>query len=93
MPERKRGSPGARWRLLAQNNGQSLEITDQGLFDELVVDDWLHIEKLDTNRWWMRLGDADIQVEIGEGGRVRVDIERGSHMNIHGTTSVFKPPS
>ena len=54
----KHDAPGTHWRLLAHEDGEPLEITNRGLFDELVVDGWLHIENLDPRRWWMRLGDA-----------------------------------
>lgn len=85
----KHDAPGTHWRLLAHEDGEPLEITNRGLFDELVVDGWLHIENLDPRRWWMRLGDADIIVEIGVDG-VRVDVERGAHAEINGTTSNYE---
>lgn len=85
-------APGTKWRFLAQEDEQPFEIIDRGQFDEFVLDDWLHIEKLDTHHWWIRLGDADINVEIGEDGRARVDVERGAHTEVNGTTSTNEPP-
>lgn len=58
-----------------------------GVFDELVVDHWLHIEQLGEREWWMRIGDARILVAVQSSGDVRVDVERGFHAPIHGTTT------
>jgi hypothetical protein len=49
---------GARWRLLAHRANGSLEIENDGQFDELVVDDWLHIEQMEPAVWWLRVGLA-----------------------------------
>ena len=88
----KQDVPGAVWRLLAHEEEGPVEITNRGLFDELVVDSWFHMEKMDSHRWWLRLGDADVRVEIGATGDVRVDIERGAYAEVSGTTSTFEPP-
>jgi hypothetical protein len=45
------------------------------VFDEVVIDDWLHVEQMDDNHWWMRVGDACINVTLLDGKAV-VDIER-----------------
>lgn len=48
------------------------------VFDELVIDDWLHLEQMDTNSWWMRVGDACVNVTVRKGGKVvDVSVERG----------------
>lgn len=39
--------PGAEWRILARRGDQLIEMANQGVFDELVVDQWLHLEQLD----------------------------------------------
>ncbi len=79
---------GFKWRLLAHREDRSIELENEGLFDELVVDDWLHIEKMDRNVWWMRLGDACITITLSQDDRPVVDIERGFYETPNGTTSV-----
>lgn len=49
---------------------------NEGVFDELVIDDWLHLEQMDERRWWMRVGDARISISVREGGGAEVSIER-----------------
>lgn len=41
-------------------------------FDELVVDDWLHIEQMDDRQWWLSLGGVHIWVRIPVKGPVVV---------------------
>lgn len=50
---------------------------NEGVFDELVIDDWLHLEQMDERSWWMRVGDARINIVVHESRRVEVSIERG----------------
>jgi hypothetical protein len=85
------GVPGARWRFLAHQEQGSLQLENQGVFDELVVDDWLHIEQMDETIWWMRLGDARIMVTVVAGARAIVDIERGAYDAVNGQTTVSAP--
>jgi len=32
------------------------------VFDELVIDDWFHLEQMDENSWWMRVGPLSIRI-------------------------------
>jgi hypothetical protein len=73
---------GIRWRLLSHLDGASVETENQGTFDELVVDDWLHIEQMDTNVWWLRVGDARLMVTLATDGRPSVDVERGTYVSV-----------
>ena len=68
--------PGSRWRLLARDPKGDIAIENQGIFDELVVDDWLHIEQMDEVSWWIRLGDARISVRITRQHSPEIEIER-----------------
>jgi hypothetical protein len=44
-------------------------------FDELVVGHWLHIEAMDTTRWWMNIGGVTIWITADRDGRPRrVDV-------------------
>ena len=38
-------------------------------FDELVIDDWFHIEQMDDRRWWMCVGDLHINIHVRHDGR------------------------
>jgi hypothetical protein len=55
---------------------REVPVAPESSFDEVVVDEWLHIEKMDTNQYWMRVGDACINVSIQDDGKVDVQIER-----------------
>jgi hypothetical protein len=53
-----RAVPGARWRILAHDGADAVQLENRGILDEVVVDDWMHLEQMDERRWWMRVGDA-----------------------------------
>jgi hypothetical protein len=38
-------------------------------FDELVVGRWLHVEQMNTGRWWMNVGGVTLWVEVDRDGR------------------------
>jgi hypothetical protein len=78
---------GTQWRLLTHDDVKTTEIKNKGIFDELVVDDWLHIEQMDDNIWWLRVGDVRIVATVSSQGQVTVDVERGAYSNIDGKTS------
>jgi len=80
--------PGQSWRILAHREGEDISLADQGVFDELVVDDWLHVEQMDTNVWWLRIGDARLLVTLSGTEPPTVDIERGCFAPAKGLTLV-----
>ena len=44
-------------------------------FDELVVGSWLHVEQMDSGKWWMNIGGVVVWVRADRDGRpVRVDV-------------------
>lgn len=77
----KNNLPGARWILSTNRN--VTHSGNSGVFDELIVYDWLHIEQMDDDCWWMRIGDADIRVFIEDNGHVVVVVERGIHAEVN----------
>lgn len=77
MTTEKRREYGRTWRLLAHLEGASIQVENQGTFDELVVDDWLHIEQMDDSVWWLRVGDARLMVTLAVDGQPSVRVERG----------------
>jgi hypothetical protein len=68
--------PGSRWRVLARDGERAITAQDDGIFDELVIDGWLHLEQMDSDTWWMRLADARIDIKILPDGRAEIAIER-----------------
>jgi len=66
------------WRLHARDRGKDVDLRGKG-FDELVVGQWFHLERMDKRFWWARIGDARIEVHIGKTGQVRVEVERGEY--------------
>lgn len=40
-------------------------------FDELVVGRWLHVEAMDTGKWWLNVGGVVLRVEADRDGRPR----------------------
>lgn len=70
----------ARWRVLAQDGARKVDMSVEGTeFDELVVGEWLHIERMDTRDWWMGVrtpsGDVvHINFRVGRDGRATVTV-------------------
>jgi hypothetical protein len=81
--------PGRRWQARARDGSRALEYGPEGVFDELSIDDWLHLEQMDDRLWWIRVGDAEILVRIEANGSATVDVVRGSHGPVQGTTGVY----
>ena len=58
---------GDRWRLLAhystkrQRRGKEwpygFTVANEGRFDELVIDNWFHIEQMASDVWWIGIYD------------------------------------
>jgi hypothetical protein len=87
MADQEQRQFGKVWRVLAhRGDGGSVEVENHGAFDELVVDDWLHIEQMDAAVWWLRVGDARLWVTLDNMGQATVDVERGFHGRTRGTT-------
>ena len=70
--------PGRKWRLLAKERDRTpvVEIENKGVFDELVVDQWLHIEQMSRSVWWMRLGDASINIRVKRDSSVELTLNQ-----------------
>ena len=79
----RRRRPGGYWRFLAHEAPQPGErmcgpaITDEStkhppsIFDEIVVDRWLHVEQMDVSRWWMNVGGVTVWIEVSRDGKPR----------------------
>ena len=56
------------WRV---NADQLAAKADNG-FDEVVVGCWLHLERMDTGGWWLRLGDQEADIRVTANGKATV---------------------
>ena len=74
----RRRVPGGRWRILCPPKpgfsgpaltASSLEYVDRR-FDEVAVDDWLHVEQLNKTEWHVRIGDRIFNVSVSENSDV-----------------------
>jgi len=79
-------APGSRWRVLAHAHERAVELENEGVIDEVVIDDWMHLEQMNERQWWMRLGDARVWINVEVDGTVRVDVERGCYDEVRGAT-------
>ena len=73
---------GRSWRLLAHQESGDLAIENEGLFDELVLDHWFHMERMQERLWWLRVGDARLLVELHEDGSAELKVERGFYEDV-----------
>jgi hypothetical protein len=90
--EQNNSSSGAHWRLLAGRGATRVEVANTGVFDELVLDDWFHLENIDVDAWWIRVGDARIMVAVVAGSDPVVEIQRGFYAAVSGTTTTYSRP-
>lgn len=70
---RRKPKPGERWRLATTGKG-AIAPANLGEFDELVVDEWFHLERMDTSAWWMRVGALDLWIRVRTDGKADVTI-------------------
>lgn len=88
--------PGYRWRILAHHTkkrggkdpgytGEQIDLRSDRLgdlveFDELVIDDWFHLEQMNERHWWMGVGNGDdywhVNVSINRAGQTQVSFEK-----------------
>ena len=72
---RVRKPVGSRWRTLAWTpEGERIEQRSDGesVFDEMVIDRWLHLAQMGDREWWAQIGDAYIWIHIPSRGTARV---------------------
>lgn len=68
--------PGSHWEVFAQGAGRGVHTGSDRhpgtIFDELVVDHWLHVEQMDTHDWWINVGGVHMNVTVGVDGHARI---------------------
>jgi hypothetical protein len=75
--------PGYKWRFNAPTLGNrpkpahnDIQGDGKSIFDELVVDEWFHMERISQCMWWLRIGDAlNIHIGINKQGDLSVNID------------------
>lgn len=75
--ERKkmRKRPGVSWRVLAwSENDTPIALENNGVFDELCVDDWLHLEQMDDRSWFLSVGERAFWIDIPKDPKKPVQI-------------------
>lgn len=65
MRERK---PDAR----PQHDWTTYTVLENTEFDELVISSWIHLEQMDSGRWWMNVGGVTVNVTADRDGRPKV---------------------
>ncbi len=67
---------GGKWRTNVVSYDGASQMTSEGygklIMDELVIDDWFHIEQMDTHCYWVRVGDHVLTASKGRDGQLRV---------------------
>lgn len=64
---------GLPWRVLAQSFTDRIELRSEEVsstmpFDELVVGDWLHIERMGDHDWSIIIGDVMLNAHVTKAG-------------------------
>lgn len=57
-------------------------------FDELVVDSWLHLERMNARSWWMQLGPLYVWIDLKPNGDVDVSIGDRQYDDIGGRVDI-----
>lgn len=89
--------PGFKWRILAHTRtaansrggytGGMIDLRSDDpdrpptVFDELVIDNWLHLEQMNGRSWWIGLGTAEDG--IGYEWMIYVGIDRDGKATVH----------
>lgn len=72
---------GHTWRILSEySDGTKMPFTANGCLDEVWLDKWFGLERLNETQWWLRVGDARIVVTVApDGSAEHVAIERDEY--------------
>ncbi len=92
MTQKKEEGVSTPWRIQEKTaDGNTVEYSGSGLFDELVIEGVLHLEWLDDKSWYIRVGDAKITATVLTDERVQVDVLRGAYGEVCGETNTWEP--
>jgi hypothetical protein len=74
--------PGYRWRTLIKG-AEGFEYYNDDkerylktYFDELVIDDWFHIERVDDISYYIRVGDYRVDIKFSGSEKPEVYVEK-----------------
>ena len=64
--------PGRSWRVLVQSSTDHWDAHSEDhpglVFDELVVDHWIHLEQMSTRIWYLGIGDHQLSIYVPRDG-------------------------
>lgn len=69
-PQRKSKVAGHRWRFHAVSRDGNTDLTlhspegGSQCVDELVIDDWFHLEQMDDNVYWLLVGNKVLDIYV-----------------------------
>jgi hypothetical protein len=73
---------GKKWRIFAKSFDGRLTTSvnreqkeNKEFFDELVIDNWMHLEWQEGNTWWMRLGPHAFHIKVNPGGEPDISVD------------------
>ena len=73
--------PGFRWRVLVQ---------EDGAFDELVIDRWLHLEQMNDRNWFLSLGPLYVSIQLNADDTCDVLIDGRQFAHVGGRVDITK---
>lgn len=56
------------WRI----GTDQISASSKNGFDELVVGDWFHMERMNDADWWLRLGQREADITVSPQGKTKV---------------------
>lgn len=85
--------PGATWSVSSSADAQgknATKVENKGVFDEVKVDGWLHLERMTDNTWWMRVGQATLDIIVQPNGEAEVRVRTGEVVPMGAGVKVLK---
>jgi hypothetical protein len=72
--KRKQPRCGSRWRFVTVYDAGKAESSSDGtsVLDEVVLDDWLHLEQLDARKWFLSVGERRMWITVRRDGSVSI---------------------
>ncbi len=58
------------------NKQTTVKYTKDNEFDELIIDDWIHLERMDKDKFWMRLGQVEFDITILPNGQPEIKVRK-----------------
>lgn len=80
-----RDYPGVAAHVALRHPREEMHIAERAVLDEVVLDDFFHLEQMDTNHWWMLVGGVlTVEVTRLRSGKVTVSFWEDRPGGAHG---------